>query len=191
MIPDTQVFQQKDKFMRTIGFLTIVILLFGCRGTEVKREYYENGNLSELSTVKGNKLHGLFKSYYINGSRKESGLYVNDHKDGKWESWYPSGELMLLRSYQLGKLVTLDGWDRSSNKTIKDCSGVFTFYYDDGKPLSTIEYLNCEMHGKWVSWYENGQKESEIYYNLGRPVGKWTYWKHDGEISKVEEYSDH
>lgn len=170
--------------------LLIYILSFaalcGCEATEIKKKYYPNGQLEEVASYKGDKLHGPYKAYFENGQIRAEERYKNNRKIGVCKYWYVNGVQMMEAIYKKGHLSNFQFWDKDGKQTAKNGTGVVMFSYPNGKPLSQVSYKNCLMHGKWISWYDNGQIAAVYYYDLGKPVGEWSYWDEEGNLIKKE-----
>lgn len=67
---------------------------------------------------------------------------------------------------------------------------MFTSYHKTGHKVDEGEYLDGEMHGKWISWHPNGVKEAESHYANGKQVGSFTGWHDNGAIAVTGSYLD-
>lgn len=175
--------------MRHICFLIIIFSLSACSKEEVKKEFYKNGQLKEVTTYKGHQLYGPYEAFYENGQIRAKGSYEEGKMVGTWKYWYENGLQMSEGTYKGNQLVNLQAWDKEGNQTIKDCTGIAILYYPDGSPMSQVSYKDCLMHGEWITWFEGGQEESRIYYERGIPTGVWRFWNPDGTLQKAEKHS--
>jgi hypothetical protein len=68
--------------------------LFGSLGPDCDyREYYENGQLKEYSTIRYGEYDGVRELYYANGQLREHQEYSFRQPRGKWLQYAESGEL--------------------------------------------------------------------------------------------------
>ena len=71
---------------------------------EVKKEWYENGQLSSEEPYVNNEKHGLCKDWYENGELMFEHPYVNGKIHGLLKRWYKNGELNFEHPYVNGKI---------------------------------------------------------------------------------------
>ena len=63
-------------------------------------------------------------------------------------------------------------------------------YYDNEKILSSADWKDGKLDGKWILYHDNGQIHNEGNYKDGLKDGKWTdYWE-NGQISSVRNFKD-
>jgi TonB family protein len=114
--------------------------------------------------------------YQINGTIHEKGFYKTPNtliKDGKFETYYPTGDLREKGSYSNDLKV-----------------GSWTTFYISGEKDSYGNYdLEGEKDSIWVNLYKNG----EIYY-IGRywngdKNGEWLGYHNDGSKSFIKQYN--
>jgi len=63
-------------------------------------------------------------------------------------------------------------------------SGTQSYNYNSGEKLSSGEFINGEMEGKWKFWYSNGKISQEGDFKNGLEEGKWKYYSE--ETGKLE-----
>lgn len=167
-------------------YILSFVMLSGCQATEIRKKYYPNGQLEEVASYKGEKLHGPYKAYFENGQIRDDGNYENNRMIGIWKQWYENGVQMTESTYKNGHVSNFQFWDKDGKQTVKNGTGTMTLTYPKGNPMSQNSYKNCLMDGKWTSWHDNGQIMSVFYYELGKPVGEWLYWDEEGNLIKRE-----
>src|SRR5262245_43322939 len=104
--------------------LSVLIGLFGCNSQDVRRSYYETGELKSVSEMKNRQLNGKHEFYYRSGKIKSRGTYTNGLADGVVEDFYENGSIESRRSWKLGK---------------EDGQGYR--YFENGKLLSSALYV--------------------------------------------------
>ena len=67
-------------------------------------EYYENGTIKTVKTMKNGKAQGTVISYYQDGTKQISANYKDGMKHGKFSFYTPSGKLMIQAEYKNDKL---------------------------------------------------------------------------------------
>ena len=55
-------------------------------------------------------------------------------------------------------------------------------YWDNGKILSQIHYLDGKRDGSCRYWYKTGQLMSEGFYKNGKMTGNWTSYHENGQL---------
>ena len=89
-------------------------------------------------------------------------------RDGKYISWYESGEERTTGEY------------RNGLKT-----GLWITKYKSGQVLEWQDYVAGELHGLSVSYYENRNKKHEGKYSHNLRYGIWRFW-HENDMLKEE-----
>ena len=65
---------------------------------------------------------------------------------------------------------------------------VKTQYWDNGKVLSQIHYLNGMRDGSCRHWYKNGQLMNEGFYKNGKMTGIWMSYYENGQLESQGTY---
>ncbi len=108
------------------------------------------------------------------------GLYyrlINKTSDNKWTvtDYYKNGALQMkgtaLIVYPLVR------------------SGLFNYYYNNGKKQSEANYDENKFLDKSTGWYPDGTIRYQYNYKDGYYDGKWTYYHPNGKIANVGLYS--
>jgi antitoxin component YwqK of YwqJK toxin-antitoxin module len=58
---------------------------------------------------------GRWESFGENGRLAEEGRYLHDKKDGPWKSYWDNGQAYVIYSYDRGRLISRQAWDREGN----------------------------------------------------------------------------
>lgn len=133
-----------------IGFLAV--LLVSCnQEVEVIEETYPNRQPQKVVVYKnasGTKEKLKETEYYQDGKVKMKGSLKNNKRHGKWEYYYPSGNMWSICHYNEGA---------KHGETI--------VYYENGIKRYEGEYLNDAKAGIWRFYSERGElmKEEKIY----------------------------
>jgi|GEM_PF-6122546 len=120
------------------------------------------------------------------GRNKAEYYRIISYKNGK-----PEG---VVRDYYISGNIQWSGGLISENPDV--FNGDCTYYYENGKPSATAQYVNGEIDGTEISYYESGKKERELYFKNGMatqiskayyPSGKIKWTIEDGYIGTVGE----
>ncbi len=150
--------------------------------TEV--EYYDGRRLDQLSETdeQGNKQYEgwvLHARLQMNKPDRwwdaQLATYVKqgrDQKHGKWQAWYPNGQLKFEGNYQYD-----------------EPHGTFRWWYANGQKSLEAHYDQGQKDGLWTWWHPNGQKSIEGYYAQDAPSGRWIWWHENGRVAQRINYS--
>ncbi|OIP00394.1 MAG: hypothetical protein AUJ98_07555 [Bacteroidetes bacterium CG2_30_33_31] len=68
-------------------------------------------------------------------------------------------------------------------------NGEWSAWTEDGKLLTTGNYLNGIEDGQKIVYYPNGNKRYEGLFSKGNRVELWIFWNEDGTIQKSIDYN--
>jgi antitoxin component YwqK of YwqJK toxin-antitoxin module len=176
-----------QKFLLLI--LSLIFLLIACNKDSTFRVelFYENS-----STIKEIQFY-----------KKADSLAT-----GKWETFFPNGNLMEERHYIDGKLHGQRLiYDENGSVAIMEnyehdqFEGVYEAYHPNGQVRVRGQYENNAMSGEWTYYYDNGQLKERVqflnnlengpfeeYYSSGLPKARGQYLEGDHEHGKLELY---
>ena len=108
--------------MKKIILFIFIIPLFSFGQSEVKLEYWDNGNiLSQVHYVDGVR-DGSCRNYHKNGILMDEGFYKDGKMTGIWISYYDNGQTRVQGKYN------------HENKNVNsERIGTWIEYYTDGK----------------------------------------------------------
>jgi len=146
------------------------------------------------------KKKGKMIYFYDSGSKKESGINLNYLKVGTWETFYPSGELLMRGEYVVqGKNSLREGfWKKYNSKgevsgLIPYASGKKTgnaFYLSpNGKTNEIISFKDGSKDGSNLSFYESGNAKSRGQYIAGYKSGEWNIFYPSGASRSKVKYN--
>ncbi len=151
---------------------------------EIKNEYYSNGKLKSSGGYRDTVPVGKHKGFDENSETMFSTNYddygnviskgvVNDDgkKDGKWEFYYPSGELKSAGKYKNGRK-----------------SGKWTFYFIEGGIEQKGNYKSGRYNGEWTWYYDTGEVKRVEHYSQGKEDGFCTEYLRNGDKIEYGEY---
>ena len=68
--------------------------------------YYENGVLYYIGHInRDGHIHGAFTKYFRNGTLELEGQLINGYRDGNWEVYNESGNLIQEIDYEMGDII--------------------------------------------------------------------------------------
>lgn len=91
-------------------------------------EYYDQGALKTVKTMRGNKASGTLKTYYPSGAVQVEAYYLGGQREGLFKYFAEDGKPMMEASYRGDRL---NGWKKEF-----DAAGALKSeaYYEDDKP---------------------------------------------------------
>ena len=106
--------------------------------------WYENGQKKAEVNYKDGKQDGLTTIWYENGQKKAEGNYKDGKEDGLVTFWYENGQKKDESNWRDGKVVNGKVWLPDGRicpiSKIKDGSGVFVVYDNEGKEVSRKKF---------------------------------------------------
>ena len=79
---------KKNLIGKALTVLLIILFVPSVGFSEVRKTYYESGELKSEITFKNGKQEGPFKRYYRNGKLASEGTYKNGRKEGRVKEHY-------------------------------------------------------------------------------------------------------
>ena len=108
--------------MKTTILLIFIIPLFSFGQSEVKVEYWDNGNVLSQVHYKDGVREGSCRYYHKNGVMMSEGFYFKGKMSGDWGNYYNNGQIESHGTYK---------YTESGVYSQKD--GVWKHYYDNGQ----------------------------------------------------------
>lgn len=124
-------------------------------GEVIKEVIYDNNNNVFQTidyTIKKGK--NVITRKHINNEIQESITFVNGVRHGEYKKYDFNGNLIIDGNYLNDKMNGLWTW------------------YDNGKINATINYLNGEIDGDYITYYQDKRIKSKTLYDFGLEVGK-------------------
>lgn len=152
-------------------------------------EWNVNGNLKELRNFDSNGKLKFQKHYSDQGVLMASEFFSSGKKDGKWQYWYPDGQLKEVRHYTndiedsthviyyengLVKEIGSYGEYNDADTLLPIRYGQEKVEHDFLEIIATFTYRKSK-NGIWKEYDEEGNLRKEITYD-------------NGEVIKVVEY---
>lgn len=149
-----------------------VLAFISCnQQVEVKKDYWDNGNLKSVLRYQDGQLNGLCEWYLVSGKRQMEVPYKDNKMDGLLRRWYENGNIMEESWYKEGIQDSI-----SRNYSLKGIL-VEEGYYVDGK-----------LNGEYKRWYENGQVFQEGQFVDDMMDGSWLIFYADGSLAATANF---
>ena len=111
--------------------------------------------------------------WHDNGQLVTEKHYVHGEREGKWITYYRSGQIEEITTYSNGARVSE------------------VLYFENGEMERTRAYdTNGEKHGTWLTGHDNGQLATEKHYVHGEREGEWASYYPSGQVAWVTTYSN-
>ena len=182
--------------------------------------YYANGNKMREVDYDSGLVHGKLQQWEKDGQLRITETYREGRQLTTKSETYPSGRKQAEGAYMMAGQINrcaCDWWSGTVTTTKEaehlqdDKDGLWTWYYEDGRPQMQgvyasgiasgkftwwyrtgqrqIEgsYIDGKQHGRWDWWYIAGMKQRRGQYSHGDPTGRWTSYNEDGGLREIED----
>ena len=102
------------------------------------------------------------------------GREARETTDATFVSRFPNGRPSVAGSYDSAGLRT----------------GVWRFWFEDGRPSRELEYLDGVRERAAREWHPNGTQAADGRYVAGRRDGRWQFWDERGRLTAEVFYRD-
>lgn len=133
------------------------------------RDYFRNGNIQMKGAYKDDLKDGIFIYYTENNKYSGAGVYNEDQRVGKWETFHPNGRIE-SEVYYSDRYFLKSYWDSTGVQMVMDGNGVEIHKYPNGVVASQGEYVDGYQHGYWFGKHANGEMYFEENYVRGRLI---------------------
>ena len=155
------------KTMRRVFLVTLLLVMVACGNrVEVKKSYWENGNLKSELQYEDSLLNGVCRWYMANGKLQMEVTYRDNKMNGLLTRWYDNGNVMEEAWYKDG---------------VQD--SVYRYYSINGFLETEAYYVDGKLNGDYKRWYENGQVFQDGQYVDDMMDGSWMIFYSDGNLA--------
>ena len=163
---------------------------------EIRREYYENGQLEMEGIYKDGKLDGEMKVWYSNGVLFGRQSFVNDTLQGKYEWFFPSGQISQEEYYNKGIHINLSKhyYDSTITKNPIMRADLLRAY----KTVDSLNFVYKRIQEYHITGFDNdgnrvffrnysriGQLKSETYCSIKQKTSTKISYHDNGVISII------
>ena len=173
--------------MRTCWGILALVLLVGmvsCHGRgndngndndNIKKDYWENGNLKSEQRYEDGKLDGLSRHWYENGNLMEESWYKAGVMDGEFTRWYDNGQVFQEGQYVDGMMdgswmIFYGDGNLAAQASFDKGTGVQTSYEHSGYKCLVTNYVDNQKHGKETYYGPDGTVTCIAVYENGKWV---------------------
>lgn len=139
---------------------------FSC--TTKEKEYYQNGNLKKIVSVKNGEVHGVVKIFYPNGNVQELSYFENGKRNGISKGFFNTGELQWMVLY----LNDIE-------------NGKYEEYYKNGNLKYSCYFINGIQDSLLTEYYENGNIKAVQYFDKGIKQGLQESYFDNGQLKLI------
>lgn len=132
-------------------------------------DYYRTGIVQMKGSYKDGMKDGIFIYYTEKGGYSAAGVYNDDQRVGKWETFHPNGHIESEVFYR-DRYFLKSYWDSLGVQMVKDGYGREIHRYPNGVVASEGEYVDGYQEGYWYGKHKNGDMYFEENYNRGRLI---------------------
>jgi membrane associated rhomboid family serine protease/antitoxin component YwqK of YwqJK toxin-antitoxin module len=132
-------------------------------------DFYRNGNVQMKGSYKDDLKDGIFIYYTEDNKYSGAGVYNEDQRIGKWETFHPNGKIE-SEVYYRDRYFMKSYWDSTGVQMVKDGSGKEIHRYPNGIVAVEGTYVDGQQHGYWYGRHPNGDMYFEENYNHGRLI---------------------
>jgi TonB family protein len=114
---------------------------------------------------------GLVARYFPNGQMRNEGEFVDGRLQGRYKSWYESGQpkevYVYLDSAELDQtFLIIDFYDSLGNQLVT--GGMGNYPHEDDQQKSRGQVIDGYKHGEWVGTFDDGLSKFREQYNMGK-----------------------
>lgn len=151
------------KVNRLIYFF-IPLIFIGCTQSDeqVKKAYYQSGQLKSEGTFRNGVQDGNYRIYYQNGNLKQRGKYNSGVLVDTVYDYFESGKIEVKTPYQNGKI-----------------NGEAISFYDDGSVFSKVNFKDNNRYG-----------DAYYYYKGGYAPKAYLYFAEDEEVTYRRDFNE-
>jgi antitoxin component YwqK of YwqJK toxin-antitoxin module len=154
--------------------------------------YFEDGTTeSVIEYVNGNAL-GKSYTYYPNKQVSIDFAYKNNLFEGKATFYTTSGDLIMVKNFEEGILVSYQYNDKTGNLCapieVKNETGTIKAYFKSGTPSIEYTIKNGALEGRRVQYFPDGKIAEESNFNVDDQEGPRKLYYPSGQIKRVENW---
>jgi len=152
-------------------------------------EFYPNGQIKKLVNFSKGRLNGEFFEFSETGEVLLSGQYIDDFKEGDWNSYYRDGSKKSEYFYTKNLLqgITKNYFPNGNlAETIPfeagKLQGTYQAFFPNGNLQKSVEFSDDQENGAYERFYEDGQPEIIGAFVKGELYGNWENYDNLGTL---------
>jgi antitoxin component YwqK of YwqJK toxin-antitoxin module len=151
---------------------------------ELKRNFYDSGELeSEVFEINGIK-HGIFKSYWQNGQINIICSFIDDKINGEYKQYQYYTKNPFIDS------TKNEGLLKTCNYINDKLNGECKIFHQNGNLKEICNYIDDKKNGEFKTYYENGNLKEICNYNDNVINGNYKLYDRNGFLIKSISYND-
>jgi antitoxin component YwqK of YwqJK toxin-antitoxin module len=154
--------------------------------------YLEDGTVESSFEYVNGKETGKSYTYYPNKQIRVDYSYKNDELDGKTISYTETGDLIILKNFEDGVLVSYQYNDKTGALCapieVKNETGTIKAYFKSGTPSLEYALKNGALEGKRVQYFPDGKVAEESYFTMNDREGARKVYYPSGKLKQVENW---
>ncbi len=139
----------------------------------------------------------VYRTYYPDGILEMEGLLKENKRHGKWNIYYPLGNIAQELQYKLGEQTGLQK-KYHENGMLKEeyycdsnkLNGSYREYFSSGKLKTSGGFLNDNQDGPWITYYSNDTVMMKYFYADHFVAGRKFSYTPDGKLDSEEIYNE-
>jgi len=154
--------------------------------------YHRNGQVSEISNYKDDKLNGRSRNWFDNGIQSEDEVWVDDKMEGTFRSWYYNGLPHMVTEYAKGLKNGLSVEYSSDGFLLSDETyqagqedGIVKSYYSNGQPSMVTHFIKGNPEGERKKFSRAGVLIEDAWFMYGQETGTWKTYYNNGKIHET------
>jgi len=142
----------------------------------VTRIYYPGTtNILNEGNISGNKINGVWRTYYESGNLKSAVNYLNGTLNGISYFYFDDEVNTVATEINFENDVIIDSYKE---------------FYDNGAQKAVLTYKDAKANGKAEFYYKTGKLKIEGEYKDGIKDGKWKYYDINGDLISKEKWKE-
>ncbi|MEI9920336.1 MAG: rhomboid family intramembrane serine protease [Bacteroidota bacterium] len=132
-------------------------------------DYFNNGIIQMKGSYKDDAKDGIFIYYTVKGAYSAAGVYNNDQRVGKWETFHPNGKIE-SEVYYRDRYFLKSYWDSTGVQMVTNGKGKEIHRYPNDVVAIEGNYVDGYQEGYWYGRHKDGSMYFEENYARGRLV---------------------
>ena len=163
--------------------------------------FYKDGKVYQTGKLKDKKDCDTLVYFRPDGKLMYKGFNQPNSKlklfraDGKYVSYYQTGEVMERGEYKKNEWIGLNTLYYKSGKieckTITNGDSMLgMLYYESGHMKDSSFAINMKKEGLSKGWYENGKLKAAVQYSNGKENGHCIWYFENGNLQATDDYQN-
>src|SRR5690554_6620897 len=162
--------------MRIFCVILIAIICYGCHNKEIRKEYYDNGQLKFEVEFRDGIMDGYHKEFYENGTLKTLSNVDNGIFRDTIIGYYDNGNLEFIQ-FKVDNVDSMHIFHKMNKHIIskvqvenKQVSGWGSHYNESGEEILKLELIDIGEEEPYIN--------QEIHYNEGKIIDSLSSFYH-------------